>query len=227
PVGAEPRSRGVRRELPALAGNPAPPGSSTPRPRSRVYLALGAGDGSSRRGAPPGAFGLRLFEPVGGPGGRALAGERRDRLGVRLFGPTAGGRGTYDALRAARPAAGGTVVLGRFSGRRRNPAPGLARAGAGGRLDGAVRVLHTSGTAGIHRSRTDRVDCGNHRGAGRGLVPRPRENGQLWGRLSICAPVGNRRSGRVTNPPQAASLPHKLGSRRGWIFWRPPLFPVR
>ena len=31
---------------------------------------------------------------------------------------------------------------------------------------------------------------------------------KLWGSLSSCAPVDNRRSRRVTNPPQAASLPH-------------------
>ena len=30
----------------------------------------------------------------------------------------------------------------------------------------------------------------------------------LWGSLVSCAPVVNRRSRRVNNPPQAASLPH-------------------
>jgi hypothetical protein len=30
----------------------------------------------------------------------------------------------------------------------------------------------------------------------------------LWGSLSSCAPVGNRRYGRVANPPQDSILPH-------------------
>src|ERR1035441_4950190 len=30
----------------------------------------------------------------------------------------------------------------------------------------------------------------------------------MWGSLASCAPVAYRRSRRVTNPPQAASLPH-------------------
>jgi hypothetical protein len=31
----------------------------------------------------------------------------------------------------------------------------------------------------------------------------------MWGSLVGCAPVVYRRSRRVANPPQAASLPHK------------------
>src|ERR1022692_1303325 len=44
-------------------------------------------------------------------------------------------------------------------------------------------------------------------------MPDREESVHLWGSLSSCAPVGNRRSRRVANPPQAASLPHMKRSR--------------
>jgi GNAT superfamily N-acetyltransferase len=45
-----------------------------------------------------------------------------------------------------------------------------------------------------------------------------------WGRMASCAPVVNRRSGRVANPPQVSNLPHKAAyalhrpGRRAWYF---------
>jgi N-acetylglutamate synthase-like GNAT family acetyltransferase len=46
----------------------------------------------------------------------------------------------------------------------------------------------------------------------------------MWGRMASCAPVVNRRSGRVANPPQVDNLPHKAAyalhrpGRRAWYF---------
>jgi hypothetical protein len=40
------------------------------------------------------------------------------------------------------------------------------------------------------------------------LGPRPLEFVPLWGSMSRCAPVGNRRSRRVANPPPVNNRPH-------------------
>jgi len=36
--------------------------------------------------------------------------------------------------------------------------------------------------------------------------------------LAICAPVGNRRSGRVANPPQDSILPHMKATSAERLF---------
>src|ERR1019366_6173519 len=76
------------------------------------------------------------------------------------------------------------------------------------RLPHARRCLHRGADRDLHRLQTQ------ERGGGGALAPaslRVRavlRHLELWGSLSSCAPVVYRRSGRVNNPPQAASLPH-------------------